>query len=320
MEVDNNDKTRQQYLRDHFLEPETRCGCYISPEKKAIWKVQLDIAETVQDICEKNGVRYWATAGTLLGTARHRGFIPWDEDLDFAMPREDYNRFIATVQKDLPAHLSLETFATDKEYRIPHARICDIRTTCIWETEIRCFKPRYKMGVFVDIFSLDEKPANKAVRKFALFSAGKLMKLIQKANANKLGPCHSLVKSMTCKILAYVFVNLLGRKNVCRMYEWCCGFHGLRGEGIWALNIVEWGYDSRYSWPRELFSETIRLPFEYLEIPVPKNYERMLELTYGDWHKFVKGDSMQSGFIQTASMDYKTVLIERYGYERSELQ
>ena len=68
----------QKELKEHFLEPETRCGHYVSVETKACWKVMLDIVEVVDRICRKHDINYFLIAGSLLGAIRHKGFIPWD--------------------------------------------------------------------------------------------------------------------------------------------------------------------------------------------------------------------------------------------------
>ena len=88
----------QGQLKEHFLEPETRSGHYVSAETKACWKAMLDMVEEIDRICRKHDIKYFLIAGSLLGAIRHRGFIPWDDDVDIALFRKDYDK----LEKILP--------------------------------------------------------------------------------------------------------------------------------------------------------------------------------------------------------------------------
>ena len=90
-----------QYPESYF-EGEERDGFYIEPMMKKAWAAQIEVLLEVQKVCEKNGIQYFAEYGTMLGAVRHKGFIPWDDDLDICMRREDYMKFISVVERDLP--------------------------------------------------------------------------------------------------------------------------------------------------------------------------------------------------------------------------
>ena len=80
-------------IPEHFLEKEVRCEYTISRQMKEVWAVCIDLLEEFKRVCRKYQLHYIADFGTLLGAIRHKGFIPWDDDLDVAMPREDYEKF-----------------------------------------------------------------------------------------------------------------------------------------------------------------------------------------------------------------------------------
>ena len=93
--------TRLQFPEDYFKN-EVRCGFHITAMMKKLWAAQMEILAWVDDICNRYGLRYIICYGSLIGAVRHKGFIPWDDDIDIAMLRSDYDRFTEIVAKELP--------------------------------------------------------------------------------------------------------------------------------------------------------------------------------------------------------------------------
>ena len=116
--------------------------------------VMTRMFKIIDYICREHHLRYWMCSGTLLGAVRHQGFIPWDDDLDICMIREDYDRFIQIAQQELPSDLFLQTRETDPNYDYL-ALPCKIRDkkSLIISTGIE--KKKYQMGLFIDIFPAD---------------------------------------------------------------------------------------------------------------------------------------------------------------------
>jgi len=90
-----------------YLEDEVKDGFYVDSLMKCSWAAQLQVLEKIDEICRKYHIQYQAEWGTLLGTIRHEGFIPWDDDLDISMKRQDYNKFIEVIQTELPKEYSV---------------------------------------------------------------------------------------------------------------------------------------------------------------------------------------------------------------------
>lgn len=131
----------------------------------------LEILQAVDKTCKENNLRYYLTAGTMLGAIRHKGFIPWDDDADIAMPRPDYEKLIANAKQWLPKRYELICAENDPQYSLPFAKIQDAETTIIEHSHLR-----YLGGVYLDVFPLDGLPDNKITRFFHVRRYKKLRK------------------------------------------------------------------------------------------------------------------------------------------------
>ena len=140
------DAMTQQQLRERY-----------NPDGSLLRQGQLrmlDILKVVDGICRAHGIRYWLSSGTLLGAVRHGGFIPWDDDLDIEMLREDYLRLLPILREELPPNFMLHDKVTDKDYPHLYAKVRD-KYSCIEEKYV--FRSKHK-GCFIDIFPLERSP------------------------------------------------------------------------------------------------------------------------------------------------------------------
>ena len=127
----------------------------------------LDILVEVDKVCRRHDIKYWLDFGSLLGAARHQGFIPWDDDLDIAMLKEDFERFCAIAPKELPDNLFLQTPESDPSYIVPILKVRDNNSLFI--TQYDDFTKDYNKGLYIDIFIVTDYPkVSKRTRKFLL--------------------------------------------------------------------------------------------------------------------------------------------------------
>lgn len=127
----------------------------------------LDILIEIDKVCRKNSINYWIDFGSLLGAVRHEGFIPWDDDLDIAMPKEDFERFKVIAPKELPDNLFLQTPETDPSFLMPILKVRDKNSMFI--TKHEDFTKKYNKGLYIDIFVVTDYPkVSKKTRKFLL--------------------------------------------------------------------------------------------------------------------------------------------------------
>ena len=146
-----------------------------SAQLKLLQEIELENLRMLMEICEKNHLRYYLIGGSLLGAMRHRGFIPWDDDIDVGLPRPDYNRFVQIAKDYLPAHMDIKTMTSDPNYKCYFTRLINNKKKIYWD------HGQYTavIGVWMDVFPLDGLPENPLLRKLQVFRV-KLNKALYK--------------------------------------------------------------------------------------------------------------------------------------------
>lgn len=154
-----SEKGDKMEFQNSYFESEVREGFFVTSMVKRSWAAQLEILEEVDRVCQKHGIVYYADAGTFLGAVRHQGFIPWDDDMDICMLREDYNRFIAIAQSELPDGYILRNIHTDDTYEELFTRVLNSRHINFQPDFLRKYHGcPYGMGI--DVFVMDYLPAD----------------------------------------------------------------------------------------------------------------------------------------------------------------
>ncbi|WP_026516516.1 LicD family protein [Butyrivibrio sp. MC2021] len=235
----------------------------------------LEIYKVVRDICIKNEINYFAIGGTCLGAVRHEGFIPWDDDMDIAVPIEDFYRFKEMCKKELPYYYVV--YDSDFEVMYPNVfiKIVDIRTTVV-EQGYRNI-PELFEGVYVDVMPIAGVPCDTKERKKYF------RKLKYNISLNKLRRAGLLLsKSPLKRGIKRILRIIIKIKNIDaftkRMYEAMeqRPFYESQYTGYtWDL------YDGKaLSFPTDWFKETIELPFEDSKMICPKEYDKYLSYQF----------------------------------------
>ena len=144
-------------LPENFLEQEVRCGYTITKQIKEVWAIELDLLSLLQDICDKNEIKYFADSGTMLGAIRNKGFIPWDDDIDISMMREDFDKFCKIAKKQLKYPYFFQDEDTEPGSLRGHAKLMRLDTTAILKSELDR-KLNFSQGIFIDVFCFDNLP------------------------------------------------------------------------------------------------------------------------------------------------------------------
>lgn len=232
----------------------------------------LTMLEVVDSICVKHGLDYWLDAGTLLGAVRHQGFIPWDDDVDIAMPRASYETFLRVAPAEIPSSMWLQTSHSDPGYFNMAAplKIRD-RTSRFIEKHEKGDEP-YVQGIFIDVFVYDRMPVNLKQRKRYKFFAKKLSRLLgPKYSKVKTGHYANFYKAISTilpkSLLEYFLKKIIHQANTSESPYLGRGYNCV-GSNVVKLNEL---------YPLQ------RISFENKEFNIPKNAEVFLIQQYGDY-------------------------------------
>ena len=286
------------------LQEETRNGYTISAEMKAVWAVQLKMAKYLLDVCKKYNLKIWADGGTLLGTVREKGYIPWDDDIDMLMPRADYDKLISIADKEFKAPYHLQSFGRARNYYRGHAQMrCD-GTTAILPPDL--WQP-FHQGIFIDIFVYDTIPNRDCVEWEEAINRADLIQHTLKSLSfrGKLTSPKYLLESLKSNI--YCFFQ--GRKKLIKEYEDLFRqFDTPNNTRIAPPCFFRTNLDGSIK-EKEWYRETIFLPFEDMLMPVPIGYDLVLRTQYGEDYMIPKrAPSIHGEVIFDTTQDYKQVL------------
>lgn len=260
------------------------------PEIKAI---QLELLKTVIGICEEHGLKYFVIGGTLLGAIRHRGFIPWDDDIDIALPRRDYERLQSILRSDPPVHTKLVDHRD--EWRLHHniAKLIDTRTELI---EDAAPDRIVRLGVSIDIFSLDGVPEGRVWRALH-YGAIALLKGVM--DLRRLDPSErrSWYKRILIAFIHVFFTDRMQRASH-RHLDRLMKAYDYDGSTMVANYAGAWG--KREVMPREWFGDGASVSFEGLEVVGPAEYDRYLTQLYDEYMKLPPVEKRKSHHRFTA--------------------
>ena len=265
----------------------------ISKEQQIEYKIKLiKTFKAFDAFCEENRLHYYAAGGTAIGAVRHKGIIPWDDDIDVVMKREDYDKFLSLKQKlDGSQYKIIDP--SDYGYYLPFAKFVDDNTT-IWEVP----EHEFILGVFIDVFPLNHVDGDiKRIRRFqkkymrlcSLHFSG-YEKLFSKNVLSELKFKHPgtiinwLRKLFICKPLKWYYNRLF----------WDAEKQLKESTGNYLLNYYTQYPIEKELYKSEWFESQIRLPFQDTEIYVMKGYHEFLSQLFGDYMTPPPLDKQQS--------------------------
>ncbi|ULQ60047.1 LicD family protein [Brucepastera parasyntrophica] len=239
-----------------------------------IQSAELDILKSLCVLLDKHNLRYYLFFGTLLGAVRHKGFIPWDDDVDIAMPREDYEKFIALPDEEFHSPFKLHEIQKTEHYYTPFAKYIDSSIQIRLDEEQRR-KGEHKY-LWVDIFPLDGLPDSplrtKLLKQKAVFLK-RLFKLSTSDPEYKRSPLKNMVIKIIAKLFPYKKVYRMLHKTITR-YAF---YNSKKAASISEINA------SFYIYPSEAFGTGKQILFEDAMFNAPVDSDTCLRVLYGDY-------------------------------------
>lgn len=285
--ADNNDHILS--VPEDFYKSEIRSGYEIGYNMKQVWACQLNLLSELQKTCEKYGLRYWLDSGSLLGAIRHKGYIPWDDDIDVVMFRDDYDRLLELAPKEFKPPIIFQSAYTEKNFVRGHAQMRDTSTSAIIPSEI--YKD-FNQGIFIDIFILDGVSNDPEIEYSQNKKANRLRaKLEILARPMRQQHIKTIIKAIRYRIK---FPGIQGKARLYKMYEDIFRDNSLEKCDYVATTTFRTVSEKRN---RHIYDTTLMVDFEYMKQPVPAGYDELLTLLYGDYMEPVKIPSMHGTLI-----------------------
>ena len=265
-------------LPDRFLEEEVRCGFTVSEKLKKIWAVELDLLNELMRVCKKHDIKMQVSYGTLLGAVRHKGFIPWDDDLDVWLPRDEYNKLLKIASSEFTHPYFFQTALSDRKYFFQYARLRNSMTTGIIAGRA---SPDYNNGIYIDIYVIDGFTQSPLLFYPQLFFRRIMIKCLtlycqegMEKGSGLLGFVLFRMIRPVVRLFKYEFLFALNNK-----------FISLYNKMTDRLSVVYEMLRTPYShWiTRAEWGDSITLPFENISVPVPRAYHQILTRMYGDY-------------------------------------
>jgi len=266
-------------LPERFLDEEIRSGFTVSSKQKRVWAVELDLLNEFDRVCKKNGIRYFASMGTLLGAVRHKGFIPWDDDLDVCVFREDFEK-LCSLSKEFTPPYFLQTALSDRKFFCGYARLRNSETTGVISNNA---SPEYNNGIFIDIyvldgFTTDDKKLKKQLFDLKFYSRSLYTYNMNLASEKGLRRLENLVIKSSSNLFFRYEKLVSGYYKTLSRYK--------QNAEYVSLLTHKYKVAHRCKCEVEALKEDTYLPFENLMIPVPSNYDVLLHRMYGNYMEF----------------------------------
>ncbi|MCI5496678.1 MAG: LicD family protein [Roseburia sp.] len=273
---------------DSYFEDEVREGFYVPSLMKRAWAAQMELLEVVQNICDKHQIPLYAEWGTLLGAVRHKGRIPWDDDIDMCMLREDYEKFSKVIDAELPEDCWFIDFHRTKDVNLMLGRVMNSKFHVV-EGELLGKYHGFPYVAGIDIFWLDSLPEDDRIcRKYQeqINLIYRVLLALQYEECASKKMTRDEMEYHICQVEKMCGVsiqrNVSLREQLAGLLEkrtWEMGRQKSSGE---ITNVYLWRKNAYYHLPKEVYQTETYIPFENTKIRVPDRYEEILAKKYGE--------------------------------------
>ena len=244
-------------------------------------KVQLEILLEFDRICKKHEIVYQLFAGTLIGAIRHKGFIPWDDDVDVCMLRSDYDKFLSVAQVELGDTYFLQNYKTDVAFQSQYSKIRKNNTLYV-EKLVQDVDMHH--GIFIDVFPYDDVKPNHIIGKVQRVLIHRL-KIINYCRVMRVNESEPNRISRNVKKATYYLLKIVPKKRMDRFITKLATMSN--GDG--AIEVADLSISTsplmykKFKTKKEVFRNSINCSFEGHLFPIPREYDDVLKSNYGDY-------------------------------------
>lgn len=309
-----------------YFNAEIREDFMVDAAMKTVWAAELEVLREIAEICERHNLTWYAAYGTLLGAVRHEGFIPWDDDMDIWMKREDYLKFLEAAPEELPKGYLVHSPLTELGYLQFHSCVLNAQSVSIEQQRLQDFHG-CPFVVGVDIFPLDYLPEDRQQQEqerklFDVISTTATMVNKEERtpeNAVKLEKALAFLET-DCQVCFDKELLVPGNKDALVSELYRLGNRIVMQYGpdsgsllVMYMDYINW---SRKVYRKEWFDETMDIPFEGFGVPVPAGYDAILRTIYGDYHKRVRNSTMHGYPMYQKQLEQMREIIRRMEEEQ----
>lgn len=250
-------------------------------DMRPIWDALLHVYEEFARVCDENNLRYYLAEGSAIGALRHKGFIPWDDDLDVIMPRPDYERFRQICEKELPDYLKFVNYENAPEFQYTFGKVQDVRRDKVLEVE-RAYGAMLPGGIYIDILVVDGMPDGyfaSALYKFRrlTFICQQRFRTFKFAEMKKPGKLFWIVGALLAVCHPFESWPKLAR----RFEAFMMSVPFETAKKTWRDSAT---YRTvRLTYPRKIWDGRVNVDFERSLVPLPAGYDTYLRAQYGDY-------------------------------------
>ena len=251
------------------------------PNLRLQWDAILRIYDVFSDICRRHQLRFYVSFGSALGAVRHKGFIPWDDDMDVAMPREDYEKFIAFAAKELPADLQWVDWHNTPEFPDLFGKIQETDRTLVSSIE-KTIGHEFPHGIFLDVFPLDGYPKNPWKVLVRRFRRKMLRARIVYVSSRRTNTIRERLLRIIGRFAGVFFDHFDSLQDRFRIEE-AIAKSVPPFEGRYCCNYQTGWNELVFFFPSDCWDPCSTGVFEGRTVPLPKDWDTLLRQQYGDY-------------------------------------